>query len=86
VVVDSSLHATSPLREVMRLAPPEPAGMGAAIARLLSEPSTAGRLGQAARDAAATMSPRRHGEQILEIYRAAMERAPRRHPSGMSRV
>jgi 1,2-diacylglycerol 3-alpha-glucosyltransferase len=86
VVVDASLHETSPLRGVMNLASPEPAGMGAAIARLLAEPCAARRLGEAARETAATMNPQRHGEQILDIYRAARGRALRKHAPGMTRV
>ncbi|MBC6461040.1 glycosyltransferase [Actinomadura sp. HBU206391] len=82
VVVDAALHATSPMRTAMILARPAPGDLGAAVSELLSEPHTARRLGAAAREVAAAMNPQHHGEQMLEIYRAARRRAFR-DPRGL---
>jgi glycosyltransferase involved in cell wall biosynthesis len=76
VVVDTCLHAASPLRAAMLLAPPTSDGMGAAISALLSDPVRSRRLGAAARQAAGTVNPHHHGEQMLAIYRAARQRVP----------
>lgn len=75
VVVDASLHEASPLRSALLLAPPTPEGMGTAVSDLLARPQAARRLGAEVRLAAAAMSPQRHGERMLEIYRAARLRA-----------
>jgi glycosyltransferase involved in cell wall biosynthesis len=71
VLVDRALHTASPLREGMLLSGPTPPAFGSSLAELAGDPARARRYGAAARRSAAEMTPRRHCERLISLYRDA---------------
>jgi glycosyltransferase involved in cell wall biosynthesis len=72
--VDAELHAHGALAGAGLCADPEPAGLAAALLRVLHDPDRAARLAAEGRARALAHTPDRYAAAMLDVYAAAVTR------------